>query len=53
MCKLWSDKDLFIRTLEAFMPILQKENKVQQIAKVSKAIQRLQDGGFKVTTDTN
>lgn len=39
LSKFQNDKTKFCSVLESFLPKLQSENKVQQIAKVSKAIQ--------------
>ena len=42
LSKLWNDRGAFIGVLQDFvLPMLQKENKLQQIAKVRKALDRL------------
>ena len=42
LAKFWHDQTAFVRTLRELFEQLQKENKIQQMAKVSKALEKIQ-----------
>ena len=43
LSKFWNDQTSFVKALKELYEQLQKENKLQQMAKVSKALEKLQE----------